>query len=180
MWLAELKSASFLQTNQTGLLCRPAGLNLCSCLPRPYGLGSRMPRLAGALYPSLLFPLCSVPDGADDDSLAAHAVEHNIWSAADDQFADSRLGSGPAQAWMVPESFNHGDDARGQPRRCLRFVLRHVGADFLKPGQRLRRPDDLYRHAGSSCAAPQTHLGSGNSWSVPQERSHAFMSSCRM
>ena len=131
---------------------------------------------------SQLFPLRPVPDGADNDPLATpNPVENNIGSAANDQLADSRLGSGPAQAGMVSESFHNGDDSRGQPFRCIRLVPCHVSANLLKPRPRQGRPDDLYRHSGpSSCSAPQTHLGRGSSWSVPQERSHAFMSSCRM
>jgi hypothetical protein len=130
---------------------------------------------------SQLFPLCSVPDGADNNPPTTYAVQNNIGSAANDQLADSRLGSGPAQAGMVSESFYESDDSHGQPLRGIRLVPRHVSANLLKPRPRQGRPDDLYRHSGpSSCSSPQTHLGSGNSWSVPQERSQAFMSSCRM
>jgi len=130
---------------------------------------------------SKLSPLRSVPDGADNNPPTTYAVQNDIRSAANDQLADSRLGSGPAQAGMVSESFYDGDDSRGQPLRRIRLVPCDVDANLLKPRSRQGRPDDLYRHTGpSSCSAPQTHLGSGNSWSVPQERSHAFMSSCRM
>jgi hypothetical protein len=72
--------------------------------------------------PSQLFPLRSVPNGTDNHPLAAHTIENNVGSAADDQLADSRLGSGAAQARMVPESFNHGDDSRGQPLRSRASV----------------------------------------------------------
>jgi hypothetical protein len=61
-----------------------------------------------------LFPLRSMPDGTDDDPPATHTIENNVRSAADDQFADSQLGPGAAQAGMVSEGLNHGDDSRGR------------------------------------------------------------------
>lgn len=126
-------------------------------------------------------PLRSVPNRTNNHSLTTHTIENNIRSAADNQFADSGLSPGASQARMVSESLNHGNDSRGQPLGCVWFIQRHVSPNFLKPRERQRRPDDFYRHGGpSSCLWPQTHLGSGSSWSVPQERSHAFMSSCRM
>jgi hypothetical protein len=39
---------------------------------------------------------------------------------------------------MSFQGFNHGDDTRGQSRRCLRFVEGHVGVDFLQARMRER------------------------------------------
>lgn len=141
-----------------------------------------LPRLrSGFRLLSQLFALRAVPNGTDNHPPPTHTMENNVRSAADDQLADPRLSPGATQARMISESFNNGDDSRGQPLGCVGFVECHVSADLLKARQSQRRPDDLYRHSGpSSCLWPQTHLGSGSSWSVPQERSQAFMSSCRM
>lgn len=85
---------------------------------------------------SQLFPLRSVPDSTDNHVPVTHAIENNVRSAADDQFADSRLSSGAAQARMVSESFNHSDDSCGQSLGCIRLVQRNISANLLKPRQR--------------------------------------------
>lgn len=76
-----------------------------------------------------------MPDSADNDPPTAYAVQNNIGSAANDQLANSRLCPGPAQARVVPEGLNHGNDSRRQLFCCVRFVERHVSADFLKSRQ---------------------------------------------
>lgn len=83
-----------------------------------------------------LFPLRSVPNSTDNHPPVTHTIENNVRSATDDQFADSRLSSGAAQARMVSESFNHSNDSCGQPLGCIRLVQRNISANFLKPSQR--------------------------------------------
>ncbi len=113
--------------------------------------------------------------------LSADTVDNDVGSPADDQLPNSRPGTSAAKGGMMSESFHDRHDARCQPFRGLGVLQGVVGADFLKAGSGEWRPDDLYRHrASSSCSLPQTHFGGGNSRSVPQERSQAFMSSCRM
>lgn len=122
-----------------------------------------------------------MPDSADNNALALHAVQNDVRSVSDDELSDSRLSPGSAQVGMIPESFDHGDNPHGEPFRCLRFITSNVIADFPQAGPRQRRPDNFYWHsASSSCVLPQTHFGTGNSRSVPQDKSHAFMSSFLM
>ncbi len=82
---------------------------------------------------------------------------------------------------MISQGFHNCDDAHCHTFGSIRFIQSDIGTNFLETGSSEWRPDDLYRHSDSSSwFLPQTHLGGGNSWSVPQERSHAFMSSCLM
>jgi hypothetical protein len=82
---------------------------------------------------------------------------------------------------MIPQGFYNRHNTRCQTLGAIRFIQSDVRSNFLESGPSQWRPDDLYRHNDSSSwFLPQTHLGGGNSWSVPQERSQAFMSSCLM
>jgi len=59
----------------------------------------------GWLLPSLStrpFRLRAVPDRIDGDAFRAYPVEDDVGSATDDQFPDSRFGSGPADERMIP------------------------------------------------------------------------------
>ena len=98
------------------------------------------------------------------------------------------------------QCFEDRNDASGRALGGFRLVQGYEGPNFLKASEGQRRPDDLeratfFRHVfgwgrsqprergrgGSSAwTLPQTHFGGGNSRSVPQESSQAFMSSCRM
>jgi hypothetical protein len=89
---------------------------------------------------SQFFPLRSVPNGTDNHPPPTHTIKNNARSAADDQLTDARLSPGAAQARMVSESFNHGDDSSSQPLGRFRLIFsrvnqRHISADFLKPCQ---------------------------------------------
>jgi len=64
-----------------------------------------------------------VPDGADDDALAAHSVENDIRSAANDQFANSGFASGATQGGVVSQNFNYGNNPGSQSLRRLRLVF---------------------------------------------------------
>src|SRR6266436_216828 len=120
-----------------------------------------------------------MPDGGYRDTPAAKLVEENIRGAADDQFAIAGLGPGATQMRMCSQHFHNRDDARCHAFGSVGFVQRNVGANLPETGSSQGRPDNLYRHSDSSSwLSPQMHLGGGNSWSVPQERSQAFISSC--
>src|ERR1700693_1370751 len=126
-----------------------------------------------------------MPNRADNHPPSLHAVQHDVRSASDHQLPDPRLSPDPPQVRMISQSFDHGNNPNGQPFRCLRFVASHISANFLQPGSCQRGPDNLYRHSASSssslpCNLPQTHFGTGSSWSVPHDSSHAFMSSFLM
>ena len=170
---------------------RPFTTLIQNCHPDPAWAGEGPARLAPTAYQtyrflrprSRLFPLRSVKNGLDRDPLAAHPVENDVGSPSDDQLPNPRLDSGSTEIGMNLQSFHHCHEARGQSFRCLRIVQGNVGVNFAEPRARQGRPDDFYRHtasrqkASSSCSLPQTHFGGGNSRSVPQERSQAFMSS---
>jgi len=82
---------------------------------------------------------------------------------------------------MISQRFHNGHDANRQAFGGVGFIQGDIGTNFLETASSEWRPDDLYRHSDSSSwFLPQTHLGGGSSWSVPQERSQAFMSSCLM
>ncbi len=122
-----------------------------------------------------------MPNRADDYPVVLHPVQHDVRSASDYQFPNPRLGPDPAQMGMITESFDHGDDPQRQPFRRLRLVSSDVGANFSQARSCQSRPDNLYWHsASSSCVFPQAHFGTGNSFSVPHDSSHAFMSSFLM
>src|SRR5882724_101992 len=139
--------------------------------------------------------LGGVGDGGDDEPGGADAIEDRIRSAADDEFADAGFRADAAEIGMDSQSFNDGNDAGGQAFGGVRLVQGDKGANFLEAGQSQGRPDDLYRAMfswqvrsqpreggrgdSSAWTLPQTHFGGGNSRSVPQESSQAFMSSCR-
>lgn len=113
------------------------------------------------------------------NAVTAHTVEDNIRRATDYEFSHPWLGAGATQMGMIPESFDHGDNAHCQLFCGLRLVQSHVSPNFLQTCLRQWRPDNLYRHRDSlSWFFPQAHFGGGSSWSVPQDKSQAFMSSC--
>jgi len=82
---------------------------------------------------------------------------------------------------MISQRFHDRHDANRQTFGGARLIQGDVGTNFLEADSSEWRPDNLYRHSDSSSwFLPQTHLGGRNSWSVPQERSQAFISSCLM
>ena len=122
-----------------------------------------------------------MPNRADNNPLPLDAVQDNVRSAPNHQLPNPRLSPDPAKMRMIPERFNHGDNAYRKPFRRLRFVPSHIRANLPQPGSRQYRPDNLYWHkVSSSCSLPQAHFGTGNSSSVPHESSQAFMSSFLM
>lgn len=103
-------------------------------------------QLLRGLSRSLWFSsLCAVPDSTDHYPCPLDAIENDIGRAADDQLADTRTRAGASEARMVPERFNHSNDARGQTFRCFRLVQSHIGANLSKTLERPRRPDNLHR-----------------------------------
>ncbi len=131
--------------------------------------------------PSSFFPLRCVPNGTQRIPLASYAIENDMRGAPNDQLANAGFSLGSPEMRMVLQSFNHCHNARGQSFRSIGLVLGRVSANFKQPRSCHRRADDLYRHsASSSCSLPQMHFGGGNSRSVPQERSQAFISSSLM
>ena len=122
-----------------------------------------------------------MPDRADNNPLPLHAVQNNIRSAPNHQLSNPRLSPNPPQMRMSSQSFDHGHNPHSEPFRRLRFVTRHICANLQQPCPRQSGPDNLYWHSvSSSCSLPQTHLGTGNSCSVPQDSSQAFMSAFLM
>ena len=59
-------------------------------------------KAAGEMKERISSLLGGVPDCADDDALAADAIEDGVGSTADDQFANTGLGSHPAQVRVIP------------------------------------------------------------------------------
>ncbi len=128
-----------------------------------------------------LLSLRAVPNRLYCDTPATEFIKDNVRSAADDQFAKARLGSCATQVRMISQRLHNRDDARCQAFRSIRFIQSDVCANLPQTSSSQGRPDNLYRHSDSSSwFLPQTHLGGGTSWSVPQERSQAFISSCLM
>ena len=139
-------------------------------------------------------------DGGDYEAVATDAIKDGIRSAADDELADAGFRSDSAEIGMNSQCLDDRNDASGQALGGVRLVRGYEGPNFLKASEGQRRPDDLERatflamflaggrsqhrergRGGSSAwTLPQTHFGGGNSRSVPQESSQAFMSSCRM
>ena len=123
--------------------------------------------------------LRALPIRTDNYALSPHSIKYRIRRSPDNQLANTRLRSGAAQVRVQPQSLHHRNDSCGQLSCSSGFVQRHEGMNLSQPCPRQRRPNDLYRYsASSSCSFPQAHFGGGNSCSVPQESSHAFMSSC--
>lgn len=140
-----------------------------------------------------LFGLGAVRDSGNNDAVSANAIEDGIRSAADDQLADTRFRADAPQIRMNSQSFHNRDEACSQAFCSIGLVQGNEGANFLKASERQRRPDDCQR--ATFCRQgrtqlrgfgrtgtwlwnlPQTHLGGGNSWSVPQESNQTFMSS---
>ena len=123
--------------------------------------------------------LCAMPDRADNHALPAYSIKYRVRRSPDNQLANSRLRSDSPQVRVHPQSLNHRDNSCSQVSCSFGFVQRDESTNFPQPCSRQRRPNDLYRHsASSSWYSPQTHFGGGSSRSVPQESSHAFMSSC--
>jgi hypothetical protein len=91
-----------------------------------------------------------MPDRGDDDPRAAYAVEHNIRSASDNQFAHAGLSTDPAQVRMTSQCFNNGDDPCGEALRSIRLVQSQVRSNLLQACASQWRPNDLYRHSESS------------------------------
>lgn len=87
--------------------------------------------------------LGGVGDGGDDEAVGSDAIEYGIRSAADNEFTDAGLRAGAAEIGMNSQSFDNGNDARGQAFGGVRLVQGDEGANFLEPGQSQGRPDDL-------------------------------------
>lgn len=74
--------------------------------------------------------LCSVEDRVNRHSLASDPVQNDVGSAADDQLADSGLGSGATQVRVISWILNKRHDPRCQSFCCGGLVDSHIGADF--------------------------------------------------
>ena len=123
--------------------------------------------------------LRGMPDRADNHALPAHSIKYRVRCSPDNQLANSRFRSRSPKIRVHLQSLHHRDNSCSQMFCSLGFVQRHEGMNFPQPCPCQRRPDNLYRHsASSSWSFPQAHFGGGNSRSVPQESSQAFMSSC--
>lgn len=126
-----------------------------------------------------LLLLCSMPDRQDGDPRAMNSVKNDVRRAANNQFAKPGFRACAAQVGIVSQSFDNGNDSSRETSCGIRLIQRHVSSNLLQPSASQRRPNNLYRHSvSSSWFSPQTHWGGGISFSVPQERSQAFISSC--
>lgn len=92
---------------------------------------------------SVFSVLRCVPNCADRDPLLLDAIQDDIRSATDDEFADGWLGSGTAKVRMVLERFHQGDDSHGEAFGCVRLVDGDVGANLVQARACQRRPNDL-------------------------------------
>lgn len=123
--------------------------------------------------------LRAMPNRANNHALPPHSIKYRVRRPPDNQLANARVRSNSSQMRVHPQSLHHRNNSCGQLSGSFGFVQSDEGMNFPQSGPRWRRPNDLYRHsASSSWSFPQAHFGGGNSCSVPQESSHAFMSSC--
>jgi len=120
-------------------------------------------------------------DREDEELSAANAVKNYVGSAANDQFANAGFNSYSAQVRTASQCFHEGYDPDREAFGGAGLIESYERSNLLQACARQRRPSEFYRHnASSSWFLPQTHLGGGSSWLVPQESSQAFMSSCLM
>ena len=124
-------------------------------------------------------------------SLSTCLIDHDVRGAPDYQFPCPWFGTLLAKVWVASQCSHYAHDPRCESSCRFRLVDSDVLSNLVEPRQRLSRPYNLKfasqlvsraaAHAASlSWRFPQAHLGSGNSWSVPHESSHAFMSSSLM
>jgi len=94
--------------------------------------------------------LGGVPDCADKDAVAEHAVKNGVRSSANDKFPNAGFHANTAQMRVRPEGFDDRDDAGCETLGGFRFVQSDEGINFAQTRQSQRRPDYLYRHSDSS------------------------------
>lgn len=116
--------------------------------------------------------LGGVVDGGNEDLVTAEAVEDEVGSAADEQFAEIGLGGGVAEVGVKLESFNESHDARGETFGSVGIVEGDVSTNLAQTGNGEGRPDNLGR-AFHRCEG-RASSGSGSS-----RICHALMSRLR-
>ena len=84
-----------------------------------------------------------MPDGADNDLLAAHTIQDDIWGSPDNQLTDFGMGTGAAQIRMISQRFDDRYNPCGQTIRSFRFVHSDVSANLSETRSCQRRPDNL-------------------------------------
>jgi hypothetical protein len=94
--------------------------------------------------------LCALCDGEDEEFIAANAVENQVGSAANDQFANAGFNSCSAQVRTISQRFNEGHDSDGEVFGGVRLIESYERSDLLQACSRQRRPSDFYRHNASS------------------------------
>lgn len=87
--------------------------------------------------------LGGVMDRGDEHAVAAQAVEDDVGSAADAEFAQAGLAGRVAKAGMKAERLDESDDAHGEPLGGTRFVECDVSADLAQASGGKRRPDNF-------------------------------------
>ena len=107
-----------------------------------------------------LLLLGGVMDGGDEDLMAAEAVEDDVGSAADDEFAEIRFGGGVAEAGVELESFDEGHDTSGESLGSAGIVDSDVGANLAQACGGEGRPNNFGRlaHAGERVLIPASRL----------------------
>ena len=122
-----------------------------------------------------------MPNRADNNPLPLYAIQDDVRSASNHQLPNPRPSPNPPQMRMISQSFDHRDNPYREPFRRFRFVPSNIITNFTQARSCQGGPDNLYWHSvSSSCSLPQAHFGTGNSCSVPHDRSQAFMSSFLM
>jgi hypothetical protein len=97
-----------------------------------------------------LLSLCVICDGEDEEFSAANAVENQVGSAADDQFANAGFNSCSAQVRTTSQRFNEGHDPDREAFGGVRLIESYELSNLLQVRPRQGRPGDFYRHNTSS------------------------------
>lgn len=61
-------------------------------------------------------------DGGDEDLAASDAIEDDVRSAADGEFAEVCFGRGVAEVWVESQRLDKGNDTSSQARRSGRII----------------------------------------------------------
>ena len=84
-----------------------------------------------------------MPNRVDRDAVASNAVQNEVRSPGDHQFAHARRGTDPTQTRVSFQRFDDCDDTCSQTPGAVRFVESHKGMNFLKRRSCERGPDNF-------------------------------------
>jgi hypothetical protein len=89
-------------------------------------------------------------DREDEQFCSANAVENQVGSAADDQFANAGFNSCSAQVRTTSQRFHEGYDPDREAFGGAGLIESYERSNLLQACSRQRRPSDFYRHNTSS------------------------------